>query len=501
MKRLLELMTLLRRSFGLAIILFACHSVSFSQTTETQIAPITSALQARDYDRAVDLSRAALATSPANAQLWTLQGIALASKGDSKDALMAFQRALKISPDNLAALAGAAQLEYQSGSPGAAKLLDHLLQLRPEEPTAHAMLAVLNYRQGNCATAAPHFEKAGELLDSQLDALHAYATCLVKLKRTEDAAGALQRALALRPNDPRERLILASVQLMARKSQDALVTMRPLLEDKNVDADTLQLASTAYEDAGDTPQAVSTLRQALLLAPRNVSLYLDFANICFTHESFQVGVDVITEGLLLQPKADDLYVARGVLYVQLAQYDKAEADFEKAYELNPNQSLSTAAQGLAAVQANDLDHALESVEAKLLRKPNDPLLLYLQADILSQKGAEPGTPEFQLAMHSVKRAVALQPTLAAARGVLAKLYMQTGQYPEAIEQCRKALLNDPKDQAAVYRLIQALRKTGQKKEIPELLQRLAQLRETATKEEQEHYRYKLFEEEAPLKQP
>ena len=107
---------------------------------------------------------------------------------------------------------------------------------------------------------------------------------------------------------------------------------------------------------------------------------------------------MITEGLSLQPNADDLYVARGVLYVQLAQYDKAEADFEKAYELNPNQSLSTAAQGLAAVQANDLDHALQSIQTKLARKPNDPLLLYLQADVLSQKGAEPGTPEFQLAM-------------------------------------------------------------------------------------------------------
>jgi tetratricopeptide (TPR) repeat protein len=189
------------------------------------------------------------------------------------------------------------------------------------------------------------------------------------------------------------------------------------------------------------------------------------------------------------------------LYVQLAQYDKAEADFEKAYELNPNQSLSTAAQGLAAVQANDLDHALESVQTKLARKPNDPLLLYLEADVLSQKGAEPGTPEFKLAMSSAKRAVTLQPTLAAARGVLAKLYMQTGQYQEAIEQCRKALVTDPRDQTAVYRLIQALRKTGEKKEIPELLQRLAQLREQTTKEEKEHYRYKLFEEDSLTKQP
>jgi tetratricopeptide (TPR) repeat protein len=79
--------------------------------------------------------------------------------------------------------------------------------------------------------------------------------------------------------------------------------------------------------------------------------------------------------------------------------------------------------------------------------------------------------------------------------------MQREQYPEAIEQCRKALEIDPKDQTAVYRLIQALRKTDQKKEIPELLQRLAKLREEATQEERERFRYKLFEEKTPGKQP
>jgi tetratricopeptide (TPR) repeat protein len=311
----------------------------------------------------------------------------------------------------------------------------------------------------------------------------------------------LQKAVALRPEDPRERQILASVELMNHKSKDALEALQPLLDGQNADSTTLELASRAYEDSGDTPQAVAALRQALLLDPKNVSLYLDFATLCFAHESFQVGIDVVSEGLLLQPKADELYVARGVLYVQLAEYDKAEGDFEKAYELNPNQSLSTAAQGLAAVQANDLDHALVSVQEKLKRKPNDPLLLYLQADLLSQKGVAPGTPEFQLAMRSAQKSVALQPTLASSRAVLAKLYMQTGQYQEAIVQCRKALSIDPKDQAAVYRLIQALRKTGQKKEIPPLLERLAALREQATQEERERYRYKLLEEDTPAPEP
>ncbi len=481
---------------GFAIVLLAFNFLAFSQTPQNPVEPISAALRAHDFDKAVELSKSALKASPNNAQLWILQGIAYDNKGDGKAALAAFEQALKISPNNIAALEGAAQIEYQAGNAAAIPLLNHLLQLHPDNPTGHAMLAVLEYRKGDCPAAVPHFEKAGPLVDSQLDALHAYATCLVRLKRLDAAAAALQKAVALHPDEPRDRQVLASIQMMDHKPKDALDTLQPLLEAKATDSTTLQLASRAYEDTGDTPQAVSTLRQALLLDPENISLYLDFATICFSHESFQVGIDVISEGLLQQPKSDDLYVARGVLYVQLAQYDKAEADFEKAYELNPHQSLSTAAQGLAAVQANDLDHALVSIQEKLKRKPDDPLLLYLQADVLSQKGVEPGTPDFQLAMRSAQKSVALQPTLASSHAVLAKLYMQTTQYSAAIEQCRKALSIDPKDQTAVYRLIQALRKTGQQKEIPDLLKRLAQLREEATKEERERYRYKLLEEES-----
>jgi tetratricopeptide (TPR) repeat protein len=177
----------------------------------------------------------------------------------------------------------------------------------------------------------------------------------------------------------------------------------------------------------------------------------------------------------------------------LGQYDHAQSDFEKAYELNPNQSLSVVAQGLAAVNANDLDRALTTVQTNLKRKPNDPISLYLQAEVLTQKGTEPGSPDFLLAMRSAKKAVSLRPTLAPGRQVLAKLYLQSGQYREAVEQCRKAIAIDPKDQVSLYRLIQALRKTGNNREIPALLKRLALLRQEATREEREHYRYKLVE--------
>src|SRR3954468_19476007 len=455
-----------------------------AQTAADSIEPIASALRAEQFDRALDLLKIALQKFPGDGQLWTMQGVAYAGKGQKKEALTSFRRALKIFPDNVPALQGTAQIDYDTGSAEGIPVIEHLLRLRPNDLTSHGMLAVLEFQQGQCLKAVPHFEKAEPLFESQLPALHAYATCLVKLKRFEAAANVLQKALLLNPNDPRERQVLSSVQLIAHQPQAAISTLDPLLS-AGPDAQILELASAAYEEQHDTEKAVDALRRAILLDPQNVQLYVDFAAISATHQSFQVGINVVNDGINLQPKAAPLYFARGVLHVHLADYEKAQADFEKAYELDPSQSLTVAAQGLAAVQRNDISYALADIKEKLARKPEDPILLYLQADVLMQRGAEPASPEFQIALRSVKRAVALRPTLGPARGVLAKLYLQAGEYSAAAVQCRKALEIDPKDQTALYHLIQALRKTDRKSEIPELLKRLATLRQQATNEERE----------------
>jgi tetratricopeptide (TPR) repeat protein len=475
----------------LALFLFLCF---FSgRTAASQVDIIATALQNKEFEKALELLSPALQSSPNNPQLWTMQGLAYSGEGHKQQALKSFNHALKISPEYLPALHGAIQIQFDDGSAAAIPLLRRVLRLRPTDQTSHGMLAVLEYQHGNCPAAVTQFDEAGSLFDSQPTALHAYAACLVKTKQFDRAASIFQRTLALDPDNQKERRVLASIQLLAHKPQDAVATLVPLVESGNADPQSLELAANAYEDAGDTEKAVNSLRQAILLDPRNVNLYLDFGYICFTHQSFQVGVNVVSDGIGQQPAAAQLYFARGVLYVQLADYEKAEADLAKAYELEPNESLTAAAQGLLAVQQNDLDRALADVKEKLKTMPNDPLLLYLQADVLTQKGAEPGTADFQLAMQSAKRAVALRPTLAAAHAVLAKLYFQSGKNQEAAEQSRKALEIDPKDQTSLYRLIQTLRKRGQTAEIPELLKRLALLRQESAKEQKQHSRYKLVE--------
>ena len=176
---------------ALPMLLLSCV---LAQTDQDPIQQIASALRNQQFDKALDLLKVELKASPGNAQLWTMQGVAYAGRGQKKEALSSFRSALKISPDIIPALQGAAQIEYDAGSAAGIPLLEHLLQLRPNDLTSHGMLAVLQYQQGNCAAASVHFEKAASLFDSQPPALHAYTTCLVKLKRFDKAAAVFQKS-------------------------------------------------------------------------------------------------------------------------------------------------------------------------------------------------------------------------------------------------------------------------------------------------------------------
>ena len=479
------------------MLLLAITSGIFAQPQSSPVAAITSALGSREFDKALELLRPALESSPDNAQLLMLRGMAYAGKGDTKSALASYQSALKIAPDYLAALKGAAQLEYEAAVAGAAHanatpLLEHILRLRPEDATSHAMLAVLAYKRADCPTAVKHFASSGPILDSQPGALQAYGVCLLRLKETDKAIGVFQQLVASQPDDPRARRRLAAVQLGAGQAENALATLKPLLY-SHPDVGTMQLAAAVYEANKDTPDAVKILRAAIVEDPRNTGLYVDFAEIAMNHQSFQAGIEMIDAGLKLRPDSGDLYVARGVLYVQLAEYDKAQADFENAERLDPHQQQSAAAQGMVAEERNqgDPQRALATVRAQLQKKPGDAFLWYLQAAMLSQKAPDPGSAEFQQGMASAKKAVALDPSLAVAHNVLSKFYLDSGENALAAKECRLVLEQSPADQTALYHLVIALRKTHQTAEIPDLLKRLAKARQGATRDEAERNRYKL----------
>jgi tetratricopeptide (TPR) repeat protein len=493
-----EILRRARNAVALLLLTICAGAVAITAAAQTgadatSISAIQSALRAGDNDRALTLLQTQLQDFPKDVRLWTLEGIALAQLGRNREALAAYDKALALSPDYLAALEGAAELEYKAGSTRAIPLLQRILKVRPDEPTTHAMLAALAYKKHDCATAIEHFQKSGPVLSSQPIALEEYGACLMDLQKPDDALPVFEQILTLQPNDPHARYNLAVVQFTAQHSADAIGTLQPLLEAGEPDPDVLDLASAAYEETGDTPRAVRLLRQAIVASPQKVKYYVDFAALSFKHQSFQVGVEMIDAGLTQLPKAARLYIARGILYIQIGQFEKGQADFEVANKLDPGQASAAVAEGLAQMQSSNLDQALKTVQTELKAHPSDAFLHYLKAEIISQGGPAVGTPEFNEAVKAASRAVQLQPDFPLARNVLGNLYLQSGQNEKAIEQCRAILRENPNDQIAVYHLLLALRKINDPKgEVPGLVKRLAELRAQSQQQEASANRYKLY---------
>jgi tetratricopeptide (TPR) repeat protein len=471
--------------------------VAQGQQAQVSIASIESLIRSQEYDQALQLTRSALHETPNDFRLWTLEGIVLSIKGSNQDALIAFDRALILSPTYAAALKGKVQLLYQTQDKRAIPLLEKILKADPKDETAHEMLAILEGRQGNCQAAIGHFLRSAEVIANHPYSLEVYGYCLEQTKQPQKAISVFEQLAALLPQRTYPKYDLAVLLVETKQHDTALKVLEPLLAGDQSDPDLLSLASDAYEAAGDTPKAVSLLRQAIVLSPANASYYNAFAVLCLDHESYQVGIDMINAGMQRISDDPSLYISRGLLYAQLAQYEEAEADFKTAEHLDSAQSLSSYAMDLAELEKNHPDKALLEVRAQLKAHPDSPLHHYLLAKLLEKSASGiPGKSSSE-AISSALTAVKLKPDFVEARDLLASLYLASGQYRLAIEQSQLALQYAPSDQSAMYHLIMALRRSGQSGErdkIQALVKRLSESQQASRQKDTDRKRFKLIEQ-------
>ena len=468
---------------------------------EPPAAPTISAIEALirsgDNDAALQAAQARLHSNPSDFRCWTLEGIIFSIRGKNDGALTAFAKALKISPGFDPALKGEVQLFYPKGDKRAIPLLETILRTDPNDRTAHEMLAVLESRDGKCDQAIEQFVLAKDAINTHRESLEAFGYCLVQAKQWQAAASVFQNLEALVPDAVFPKYDLAVVDVAMKQNQAAVDALEPLLTLEQNDTDVLSLASEAYEALGNTPRAVALLRQAIVLSPTTPDYYVQFALICLDHDSFQTGIDMLNAGLQRLPENANLYLSRGMLYAQLGEYDPGEADFTKAEELDSKQGLSFYAADLSEMQRNRPDEALAQVRSQLKAHPESPLLNLLLAKLIMNQTPDPGSASFNEAMQAVLLAIKGKPELADARDLLASMYMSSGDYDHAIEQCQIALRSAPSDESATYHLMISLRHKGDKSELPALVKRLAELHQESLRAETEKKRYRLVEQSSP----
>ncbi len=465
-----------------------------AQETRASVSSIESLIRSQQYDRALQTLKAALRSNPGDYKLWTLEGICFALEGDDNQARSAFDRAIQLSPDYAPALKGDVQILYKSGDRRAIPLLERILKSNPTDATAHEMLGMLHKRAGDCHAAVTQFLLSKEAIAGHPDSLEAYGYCLVQLKQTGDAIQVFRQLIPLLPGQAYPSYDLATLLVSTHNNDEAVSVLQPLLTSDQADPEILSLASEAYEGIGNTPKAVALERQAIVLDPTDASKYVEFAVLCLNHDSFQVGIDMLDAGLKHIPGNSSLYLSRGVLYVQLGDFDKAESDIETAEQLDSKQAVVAYAADLAILQKNDPDKALVQVRAQLKNHPESPLLHLLLAKLLMNQVPEPQSPAFKEAMQNALRAAQSKPDLVDAHNLLASMYFTLNQFDRAIKESKTALQYDPSNETALYRLILALRHSGHGDDLQPLVKRLSELHRQSLQHETDLKKYRLVEQ-------
>src|SRR5215471_9027868 len=84
-----------KTAFSWVLFCFAASYVE-AQSVPPTAQSITAAIRGKNYEQALQLARQALKATPNDAQILTLEGLALQALGKDQSALASFQHALKI---------------------------------------------------------------------------------------------------------------------------------------------------------------------------------------------------------------------------------------------------------------------------------------------------------------------------------------------------------------------------------------------------------------------
>ncbi|MFZ5718600.1 MAG: tetratricopeptide repeat protein [Pseudomonadota bacterium] len=199
------------------------------------------ALEAKDYKAAARSAQRVTSAVPQNVDGWRLLGVAQAGAGNWKAAKRAYERAIRLQPDDLASRAGLG-----------------VALARLKDPEAQAQLDWLKAKAGDCNAACD---------PATLKALTAEVEAAVATPEAKPTA-ALERGALIFAAEDGDRAYVEAVGLINEKRYDeALAALEHARAAFGPHPDILTYQGYAWRRKGALDRAESYYRQALAVAP------------------------------------------------------------------------------------------------------------------------------------------------------------------------------------------------------------------------------------------
>ena len=277
------------------------------------------------------------------------------------------------------------------------------------------------------------------------------AGLLVQDRALEAATIYLRIALSVDPGMDVAALLLAEILERAERPAEALALYQGVDPASPWAGNARLSAALALDASGDADAAVATLRSIVEERPEDVDALITLADVLRRTERYDDSIGIYDRAIDAMgtpgPLDWSVFYARGIALERSRLWDRAERDFQRALELQPEQPLVLNYLAYSwAEQGRRLDEAQRMVERAVELRPDDGFIVDSLGWILYLRG------RFDEAVPMLERAVDLSPGDPLLNDHLGDAYWQVGRLREARFQWRHALDRDPPaDQAAQLR--------------------------------------------------
>ena len=274
------------------------------------------------------------------------------------------------------------------------------------------------------------------------EVLYGAASVLAQDDARDAAILYLRLALNQRPGFPLAASLLADMLEEDNRWAQSVATLAIIEKDPILGWNARQRAALALDRMGRTDEALVRLRAMAVERPGDVEVQVTLADLLRERERYAEAAIAYDGAIRALGTPEErhwvLYFARGVALERSKRWDEAEADFNKALALSPDQApvLNYLAYSWVE-QGKNLPEAQRMIERAVALKPDDGYIVDSLGWVLFRQG------RFEEAVRKLERAVELKPEDPIINDHLGDAYWEVGRRLEARFQWRHALALKP----------------------------------------------------------
>lgn len=416
---------------------------------EAQVEPLLSeaihALLAQGKEKeATALLEPALKEPVKVAQLHFLHGQVLAASAKSGEARAAFQRALELQPDHVAALVELARMDGPERREASLQVLEAAAEAGSESVALFLALGELQLEAGEVEAALASFDRAASLDPVEALAQVGRGRAFEAKGDAAEAMAALEEAIALNQDSAEARFALGKLLWRDGEWEQAL---EPLQRAHELAPRQPQIAvqlAAALIDGENYDGALSALDKALTLDDSLAGGHLYRAIALQAKKDLRRALIEIERALTLDPHLVEAHYRHGLILEEAGRPGDALIAFGKLLEFRGDHADALEAQGRTLVFLGQTTEAIRSYEKAMAADPERSRLLEPVADLYARNRA------FSKAIATYREA-----EKSGSKGIsfkLARVYQTQGKVNEAIALLRQAAQEDP-DHGEVFRFL------------------------------------------------